>query len=173
MIRSVAQGTVARDYPGAARSSYEADRLALATDPIGSIVHRYSDALIPEARSRAARLCLEGSKSRNRLSEVHAWPVFVLPDKSPYDFTPADDAPGRRTAASKARRGAAWSTRHRADHGRHLRRPAAARQGLAGRRGLDPLALRRRTRARSAHHARDRRRGLDQHDVLRPPSWPA
>src|SRR5437016_4394440 len=64
----------------AARSSCEAGRLALATDPIGSILQRYSDALIPEARCRAARPCLEGSKSRSRLSEVPAWPVlFFLP----------------------------------------------------------------------------------------------
>src|SRR2546430_11680400 len=62
----------------AARSSCEAGRLALATDPIGSILQRYSDALIPEARCRAARLCLEGSKSRNRLSEVPAWPVLFF-----------------------------------------------------------------------------------------------
>src|SRR5437667_9839098 len=52
---------------------------ALAVDPIASILQRYSDALIPEARCRAARLCLEGSKSRNRLSEVPAWPVLFLP----------------------------------------------------------------------------------------------
>src|SRR2546425_9772388 len=58
--------------------SCEAGRLALATDPIGSILQRYSDALIPEARSRAARVCLEGSKSRNRLSEVPAWPVLFF-----------------------------------------------------------------------------------------------
>src|SRR2546430_3870236 len=66
-------------HAGAARSSCEAGRLALATDPIGSILHRYSDALIPEARCRAARVCLEGSKSRNRLSEVPAWPVLFFP----------------------------------------------------------------------------------------------
>src|SRR5438876_12059352 len=52
---------------------------ALAVDPIASILQRYSDALIPEARCRAARLCLEGSKSRNRLSEVPAWPVLFFP----------------------------------------------------------------------------------------------
>ena len=63
----------------AARSSCEVGRRALATDPIGSILDRYSDALIPEARCRAARVCLEGSKSRNRLSEVPAWPVLFLP----------------------------------------------------------------------------------------------
>src|SRR2546421_3847058 len=51
---------------------------ALAVDPIASILQRYSDALIPEARCRAARLCLEGSKSRNRLSEVPAWPVLFF-----------------------------------------------------------------------------------------------
>src|SRR5438093_950476 len=32
----------------------------------------------PEARCRAGRPCLEGSKSRNRLSELLAWPVFFL-----------------------------------------------------------------------------------------------
>src|SRR3989454_5366698 len=31
----------------------------------------------PEARRRAARPCLEGSKSRNRLSEILAWSVLV------------------------------------------------------------------------------------------------
>src|SRR2546429_9367901 len=51
---------------------------ALAVDPIASILQRHSDALIPEARCRAARLCLEGSKSRNRLSEAPAWPVLFL-----------------------------------------------------------------------------------------------
>ena len=64
------------DGRGAFRTKQVSGRRALATDPIGSILHRYSDALIPEARSRAARPCLEGSKSRNRLSEVPAWPVF-------------------------------------------------------------------------------------------------
>src|SRR2546421_5736246 len=35
-----------------------------------------SDAMNPEARCRAGRPCLEGSESRNRLSELLAWPVF-------------------------------------------------------------------------------------------------
>src|SRR6266511_2142034 len=49
------------------RSSGEADAFALAADSLGSMLERYSDAMNPEARCRVARLCLEGSKSRNRL----------------------------------------------------------------------------------------------------------
>src|SRR5438874_6310789 len=37
----------------------------------------------PEARCRVARLCLEGSKSRNRLSERLAWPVPFLSSFTP------------------------------------------------------------------------------------------
>src|SRR6266849_6617989 len=47
-------------------------QLTLATDLLGDILERYSDAVNPGARCRAARLCLEGSKSRNRLSGTPA-----------------------------------------------------------------------------------------------------
>ena len=40
------------------------------------ILERNSDAVILEVRRRLARPCLEGSKSRNRLSETCAWPVL-------------------------------------------------------------------------------------------------
>src|SRR6266404_4232186 len=107
---------------------------------------------------------------------AHPADQSLPPTGSPHERihrTSADDPPGRRPAASKARRGAARNPCHRAHHERNVRRSAAARQSVARRRGLDPLAVRRRARARSTHHARDRRRGLDQHDVLWPPAWPA
>src|SRR5438128_3302293 len=70
---------------------------ALAVDPIASILQRYSDALIPEARCRAARRCLEGSKSRNRLSEVPAWPVLCFSASHGLEQLALPDSPsGRR-----------------------------------------------------------------------------
>jgi len=45
---------------------------ALAGDRPGCILEPNSEAVIPEARCRAARQCLEGSESRNRLGgETH------------------------------------------------------------------------------------------------------
>src|SRR3989442_5462876 len=44
----------------------------------GLHVRRNSEAMNPEARCRAGRPCLEGSESRNRLSKLLAWPVFLL-----------------------------------------------------------------------------------------------
>jgi len=44
----------------------------------GLHVGRNSEAVNPEARSRAGRPCVGGSKSRNRLSEGLAWPVFFI-----------------------------------------------------------------------------------------------
>src|SRR2546426_9818162 len=41
----------------------------------GLHVRRNSEAMTPEAGCRAGRPCLEGSESRNRLSEVLAWPA--------------------------------------------------------------------------------------------------
>src|SRR5207245_11629526 len=47
--------------------------------PSGGHFQRNSDAVIPKARSRAARLCLGGSESRNRLSGGDpAWPAFCV-----------------------------------------------------------------------------------------------
>ncbi len=48
----------------------------------GAYWHKTSDAVIPGARCRAGRPCLEGSKSRNRLSGIPAWPVFFFPLQS-------------------------------------------------------------------------------------------
>ncbi len=39
------------------------------------IFDRNSEAMNPEARCRAGRPCFGGSESRNRLSELRAWPV--------------------------------------------------------------------------------------------------
>src|SRR6266852_2878460 len=50
----------------------------LATGGPGSIFEGNSDAVNPGARCRADRLGLEGSKSRNRLSETLAWPAFFM-----------------------------------------------------------------------------------------------
>src|SRR2546427_4004792 len=73
---------------------------ALAVDPIASILQRYSDALIPEARCRAARLCLEGSKSRNRLSEVPAWPVLFFAASHGLEQLALDTPSGRHNQFS-------------------------------------------------------------------------
>jgi hypothetical protein len=51
---------------------------SLAARGQGYILEHHSDAMNPEARCRAARPCLEGSKSRNRLSGVPAWPFFLI-----------------------------------------------------------------------------------------------
>src|SRR5207245_5585622 len=50
----------------------------LAVHAAWCILERNSDAVILEVRRRAARPCLEGSKSRNRLSERCAWPVVFF-----------------------------------------------------------------------------------------------
>src|SRR5690349_5355496 len=47
----------------------------LAAVPVGGIFNPHSDAMNPEARCRADRPGLGGSESRNRLSELLAWPV--------------------------------------------------------------------------------------------------
>src|SRR2546430_8270922 len=65
-------------FPSGFQAHLPHSRATLATDPLGSILARYSDAMNPEARCRAARLCLEGSKSRNRLSGIPAWSVFFF-----------------------------------------------------------------------------------------------
>src|SRR5256884_3494241 len=52
---------------------------ALAADRPWCILKPNSDAVIPEARSRAARQCLEGSESRNRLGGgTHLAGFFLL-----------------------------------------------------------------------------------------------
>ena len=72
-LPSCAAGRRAPDSPRAFR------RDALASRRPGCILEHNSDAVIPEARCRAARLCLEGSESRNRLSGTPTWPVFLSP----------------------------------------------------------------------------------------------
>ena len=60
----------------------------------GRILEQNSDAMNPGARSRAARQCLEGSKSRNRLSgETHAAGFFALRRGSP-------EAPARAVSSA-------------------------------------------------------------------------
>src|SRR2546430_13684774 len=54
----------------------------LAVHAAWCILERNSDAVILEVRRRAARPCLEGSKSRNRPSERCAWPVVFLVGRS-------------------------------------------------------------------------------------------
>src|SRR4029077_3501360 len=50
----------------------------LAVHGTGLHVRSNSEAVNPEARSRAGRPCVGGSKSRNRLSEGLAWPGFFI-----------------------------------------------------------------------------------------------
>src|SRR5260370_19982099 len=53
-----------------------ADQPGLAAHHRRWIFEPNSDATNLEARCRTARPCLEGSESRNRLSETLAWPPF-------------------------------------------------------------------------------------------------
>src|SRR5713101_2762383 len=81
------------------------------------IFERNSDAMNPEARCRADRPCLEGSKSRNRLSELLAWPVFPCwvsgqytgrrppwPQSSSREPAPASASPWRSPSGAPATR---------------------------------------------------------------------
>lgn len=54
----------------------------LAGCPARCIFDRNSEAMNPEARSRAGRLCLGGSESRNRLGGTSTRPVFFLSSRS-------------------------------------------------------------------------------------------
>src|SRR2546426_1181393 len=63
-----------------------------------SILQLNSDAMNPEARCRAARQCLEGSESRDRLSELVAWPVSFCVCELVMRLVPVHDNASRRRA---------------------------------------------------------------------------
>ena len=70
-----ARKSLVRREIGAALRRCFGGAAGLATGPVRSILERNSDAMSPEARCHADRPCPEGSKSRNRLSALLAWPV--------------------------------------------------------------------------------------------------
>src|SRR6059036_2619785 len=88
--------------PGTREAHVARDLAARRPEPI---LERNSDAVNPEARCRAGRPCLEGSKSRDRLSERLAWPAFLAVSGGP-------------TKASVGARGSTHANIDQADHHR-------------------------------------------------------
>src|SRR5690242_10933888 len=97
-----------------------------------------SDAMNPEAR-RADRPSLEGSKSRNRLSELRAWPVFLY---SPFGREGYHVTHPHRTTDSHLR----WRVQARANNeGHSIERSATGFRDKASRGGGQPVPEQQRT----------------------------